>query len=166
MGLFSPAYFQFSSVQFNSIQFSSVQFSSVPFNSVQFSSIQTSSVQLLTILLLSHITIHFSSIQFRSVQFSSVQLFYAEENKPVILIFYNMFNCTIKYITKTEKRSKNLEREKLKKEGNLKRENDKIIKVGIVTTYKTSIKYTLISMHRIHTSFFYIFSGCHCLYVF
>ena len=53
-GLFSPAYFQFSSVQFSSVQFSSVQ--------------------LLTILLLSHITIHFSSIQFSSVQFSSVQI--------------------------------------------------------------------------------------------
>ena len=67
-GLFSPAYFQFSSVQFSSVQFNSVQFSSVQFSSNQFSS-----VQLLTILLLWHITIHFSSVQISSIQFSSIQ---------------------------------------------------------------------------------------------
>ena len=72
-GMFSLAYFQFSSVQFSSVQFSSVQFSSAlgntftltyhysfQFSSIQFSSIQFSSDQ-------------FSSIQLSSVQFSSVQ---------------------------------------------------------------------------------------------
>ena len=63
----------------------SVQFSSIQFKSVQFSSDQFSSLQLLTILLLSHITIHFSSVHFSSDEFSSVQLFYAEENRPLII---------------------------------------------------------------------------------
>ena len=68
--LFSPTYFQFSSVQLSSVQISSVQTSSVQFSSwqyfyshislfisVQFNSVQISSVQ-------------FSSVQFGSVQFS------------------------------------------------------------------------------------------------
>ena len=82
-GLFSPAYFQFSSVQFNSVQFSSIQFSSdqissVQFNSVQFNSDQFSSDQFSSALdntftLTYHYSFQFSSIQFSSVQFSSIK---------------------------------------------------------------------------------------------
>ena len=72
--MFSPAYFQFSSIQFSSVQFSSDQFRPVQF----------SSFQLLTILLLSHITIHFSSIQFRSVQFNSDQFNSVQFNSAVL----------------------------------------------------------------------------------
>ena len=62
-GLFSPAYFQFSSVQFSSVQFNSIQFSSVQFRPVQFSSDQFSSDQFSSV--------QTSSVQFRPVQFSS-----------------------------------------------------------------------------------------------
>ena len=84
---------QFSSIQFSSVQISSVQTSPVQFRSwqyfyshislfisVQFNSVQLSSDQFSSI--------QFSSIQFSSIQFSSVQLFYAEENRPLILEWY------------------------------------------------------------------------------
>ena len=58
-GMFSPAYFQFSSIQFSSDQFSSDQFSSALDN---------------TFTLTYHYSVQFSSLQFRSDQFRSVQL--------------------------------------------------------------------------------------------
>lgn len=45
-------------------------------------------------------------------------------------------------------------KEKPKRQGNLRRAKNKIVEFVIITTYITSIGCTLISVYRVHTSFF------------
>ena len=91
LGLFSPAYFKFSSVQFSSVQFNSVQFSSDQISSDQFNSVQFSSWQYFYSHISLFISVRFSSDQFRSVQFNSVQFSSAvlcrREQTLYVLIF-------------------------------------------------------------------------------